>query len=223
MSSVSRFFRSTVGTKAVMAVTGVALYGFLVTHMLANLQLWMPPKDGVFFLDKYARGLRDLGILLWVARGGLLAALVLHIASAVKLMRLQRRARPQAYALRKDGASTLWSRTMRYTAVAIFLFIPYHILHFTGGVAHAALFKAGHVHENVIRSFSQPQIAGIYVVAQLLLLPHLAHGGYSFFRSLGLENARQAVAIKTGAVAFATILCLGFLTAPLGVVLGLVK
>lgn len=220
MGGLVRFYQSTVGTKIVMALTGAALYGFLVTHMVANLQVFMPKAED-WRLDLYAKGLRDLGPLLWLARGGLLAALVLHVLSAVRLAKLQREARPIAYAKKENLASTFYGRMMKVSGVVVLAFLLYHLGHFTLGTVHAELFETGQVHDNVVRSFDRVPIALIYVLGQLSLMPHIAHGGSALFRSLGLENNTWAAAIKTGAIGFSALMAIGFLAVPLGVLLGL--
>lgn len=219
MGGLVRFYHSTVGTKIVMAVTGAALYGFLVTHMVANLQVFMPKAED-WRLDLYAKGLRDLGGLLWVARAGLLGALLLHVWSALRLAQLQARARPVAYKQKVNLASTFYGRAMKVTGVVVLLFLLYHLGHLTLGIVHRDLFEGGQVHDTVVRSFGRGGIAAFYVLAQLCLLPHIAHGGYAMFRSLGLENHQWAGAIQKGAIAFAAIMALGFIAVPLGVLLG---
>src|SRR5262245_19101889 len=144
------FLRSSIGLKVVMAFSGVILFGFVVVHMLGNLQVYMGPT----LLDEYGHWLRTLGHggALWVARGVLLVAAIAHVWSAWCLTRLNQEARPQGYRERVNLESTVASRTMRWSGLVVLIFIVYHLLHFTIGTVHPD-FIEGKVTHNFITGF----------------------------------------------------------------------
>src|SRR4051812_9092059 len=146
------FLRSTLGLKILMAVTGLILFGFVIAHMIGNLQVYLGPE--VF--NGYAETLRTLGHggLLWIARAVLLVAVVLHIWSAWRLTLMNNAARPQGYREVQRRESTYASRTMRWSGVILLLFIVYHLMHFTLGV-HAVhpRFVHGDAYHNFVTGF----------------------------------------------------------------------
>lgn len=220
MGSLSRLLNSTVGMKITMALTGAILLGFVFVHMVGNLQIFLPDREQA--LAEYAHFLATVG------HGGvkvgteiaLLAAVGLHIGSAFRLVRLQASARPTAYAARRDRASTYASRTMRWSGPILLAFIVYHLLHLTAGKVGGGYVAEGAVYANVHNAFSNPLIAGFYIVAQLALGPHLAHGAYSMLRSLGLESAARAAAARKVALGFGIVVTLGNLSIPVAVLSG---
>ncbi len=224
MSAITEFYRSTLGKKAIMAVTGVILFGFVLLHMVGNLKLY----QGADKLNGYAAGLRQIGApilghgeALWIARGVLLLAVALHILSAYQLTLLNRKARPVSYARQLPQASTYASRTMRWGGVIILLFVVYHLLHLTFGGVHPD-FKAGDVYHNVVVGFQNPLVSGFYLLAQLALGLHLYHGLWSLFQSLGWSGPLLDVFRQRFAAGFALIVVLGNLSFPLAVLFGIV-
>lgn len=182
-----------------MAATGLVLFGFVVVHMLGNLQIFLGPEA----LNGYAEKLESLGEWLWIARGVLLAALVVHVLTAISLTRENEAARPVKYARKEPVASSYASRTMAMSGVIVFLFIVYHLLHFTFGVtnpdlSHRIDAQGRHdVYSMVIMSFRQTAIAAVYVVAMFPLALHLSHGFQSLFQSLGVNHPKYTPAIRT--------------------------
>jgi succinate dehydrogenase / fumarate reductase cytochrome b subunit len=187
MKSVAGFFGSTIGKKAVMAATGVVLVGFVVAHMLGNLQLYLGPET----LNAYGHLLRELGhgALLWVARGVLLASVGLHIWAATTLTLQSQAARKVGYRKLSFTESTYASRTMRWSGPILLLFIVYHLAHFTTGHAHPQ-FVAGDVYGNMVVGFQSPPVVFFYVAAMLALGLHLYHGIWSMLQTLGLSHPR---------------------------------
>src|SRR6266436_1782323 len=108
LTRVSRFYDSTIGKKAVMAVTGLILFGFLIAHMLGNLQIFLGPA----VMNHYAETLHGNPALLWTARIILLVSVVLHIWASISLSMLKREARPVAYVKHTPVTSSWASRTM---------------------------------------------------------------------------------------------------------------
>jgi succinate dehydrogenase / fumarate reductase cytochrome b subunit len=218
MGALARFWRSTIGKKAVMAVTGTILVLFVIGHMAGNLQMFL----GADVMNHYAAFLKSSMELLWLARLGLLAAAVLHIVSAYQLTMLNRAARPVAYAGREPQVSTLASRTMRVGGVVLALFIIYHLGHFTTGSFHPAFSHTG-VYGNVIIGFSNPWVVLFYVVAMAFLGFHLFHGVWSAFRTLGVAKPSPAPLHRKVALAVAVVVWAGFTVIPVAVLLGLLS
>jgi len=225
MSWIFGFYRSPMGKKAVMAVTGVLLFGFVLGHMAGNLKLYR----GQEALDHYAEGLRDFGApffgngdFLWVARIGLLVILLVHLHAAVTLYLHNRRARPQRYAKETHQASTLASRWMIWGGVVILAFVVYHLLHLTVGNVHSD-FRPGEVYHNVVTGFQNPLVSGAYILANLFLCLHLYHGLWSLFQTLGWSGPRWNVFRHRFAVVFAVVICAANVSFPLAVLAGFVQ
>ncbi len=225
MSWFGDFYKSAVGKKAVMAVSGIILFGFVLVHMVGNLKLYEGPK----LLNSYAGFLRSVGSpaiptsgLLWIARLVLLAAVVLHMWAAWQLTLMNRQARPAAYTRRDIVHTTYASRTMRWGGIIILLFVVYHLLDLTWGVTNPAYIEKD-VYHNVVASFSRWWISLFYIVAQLALGLHLYHGLWSMFQSLGWNHPRFNRWRSGFAHAFAWIITLGNISFPLAVLAGWVR
>lgn len=187
MTRAPSFLGSTLGRKVVMAVTGAILFGFVVGHMLGNLQVYLGPEA----INDYGLALREMlhGAGIWIARGGLLVAVALHIWAAVSLTLESRRARPAGYRSLGHRESTYASRTMAWSGPLLALFIAYHLAHFTFGTAHQD-FVEGDVYHNLIAGFSVRWVSALYIVAMLCLGLHMYHGVWSMLQSLGLSHPR---------------------------------
>jgi succinate dehydrogenase / fumarate reductase, cytochrome b subunit len=206
MSGIAAFWQSTVGKKAVMAVTGVVMVLYLITHVLANLLVF----DGPERINRYAALLHGTGAALWGARLVLLLAVGLHIVAAVQLTLRSRAARPEPYARGQDPqASTLAARTIRWGGALILVFLVYHILHFTTGAAHPE-FVALNPHHNVTTGFRNPWVAGFYLLAMVAVGLHLYHGIWSSGRSLGLSQPSPHPLQRRLALVLAGVVWLGF-------------
>lgn len=220
MSGPRRFLGSTIGQKIVMAVTGVVLFGFVVAHMLGNLQLYL----GAEALNAYSVMLHEMlhGGGLWIARAILLASVGLHIWAATSLTMVDRGARPVGYREWQARESTYASRTMRITGVFLLVFVVYHLLDLTLGTVNPS-FVEGDVYHNVLASFRVVPVAVMYLAAMLALGLHLRHGVYSMFQTLGVSHPRwERVAYQT-ATAVAVLVVVGNLSFPLAVLFGLVR
>ncbi len=213
-----RFYDSANGKKVVMAATGVALFGFVIAHLLGNLQVYFGPGK----LDEYGRLLHQNPGLLWTIRGFLLGTAVLHITAATQLYLLKKRARPVGYAKKIPTTSTYASRTMYWSGPILLAFIVYHLLHFTTGTVLPG-FKEGAVHENLVRGFSNPLVSGFYILAMVLLCTHLYHGIWSMLQTVGFGHPRYAPKMKTFAKAAAIALAAGNISIPVSVLLGIIR
>jgi succinate dehydrogenase / fumarate reductase, cytochrome b subunit len=214
------FLGSTIGKKIVMASTGIVLFGFVLAHMVGNLQLYL----GSEALDQYAVFLREFlhGGGLWIARAVLLACAVLHVWAAASLTLADRAARPVGYREWEPRESTWASRTMRWSGVVLLVFIVYHLLDLTFGVVNPA-FEEGRIYHNVVASFRSVPVSLFYIVAMLLLWSHLRHGVWSMLRTLGLSHPRYEALAQRLAGAFATIVVVGNVSFPLAVLFGVVE
>jgi succinate dehydrogenase / fumarate reductase, cytochrome b subunit len=214
------FFASSIGKKVVMAVTGLALFGFVIVHMLGNLQVYLGPEA----LNHYAEALRNLGPLLWAFRAGLLLAVILHIWAAWSLTRMNREARPRGYRERANRASTYASRTMRWSGVTLLLFIVYHLLHFTFGPRSVhPQFVPGDVYHNFITGFQNPLVSAFYILAMLALGLHLYHGTWSMLQTVGLSHPRYNGLRQAVAAAVTVMIVAGNLSFPVAVLAGVLR
>jgi succinate dehydrogenase / fumarate reductase cytochrome b subunit len=225
MSWFGEVYGSAVGKKAVMAVTGIILFGFVLLHMVGNLKLYEGPQ----VLNSYAGFLRTVGSpaiptsgLLWLVRAVLLVAVVLHVWAAWQVTRMSRAARPHGYARRDVVQASYASRTMRWGGVIVLLFVVYHLLDLTFGEVNPS-FRAGDVYHNVVASFSVWWVAAFYVAAQVALGFHLYHGLWSLFQSLGWNHPRFNRWRRGFATAFAWIITLGNISFPLAVLAGVIS
>jgi len=220
MNHRREFFGSSIGRKVVMAVTGVILFGFVLAHMLGNLQVYLGPEA----MNHYALYLRQVlhGAGLWVARGVLLAAVVLHIWAATSLTLSSRAARAVGYRQRQWREATYASRTMRWSGVIILVFVIYHLLHFTIGTVHPS-FVEGDVYHNFVAGFRSVPVSFFYILAMVLLGLHLRHGVWSMFQTLGVSHPRYMQAARVGAWVFALLIVIGNISFPLAVLAGIVR
>lgn len=220
-----RLWQSSLGKKYVMAVTGLMLFGFVLIHMLGNLQFF----GSETLINEYAESLKAKPPVLWGARLGLLIAVALHITAAVQLANSNRRARPVGYSSGNVVASTLANRTIIISGLIVLFFIIFHLAHFTIGLVDASFLDlkdiAGRhdVRAMMIKGFSNPVISIFYVVSVALLCLHLSHGVASIFQSLGLRSKKTEANLKKLSLVAAVILFLGFCAIPIAVMAGLVK
>jgi succinate dehydrogenase / fumarate reductase, cytochrome b subunit len=221
-----QFYRSAVGKKWVMAVTGIALMGYVFVHAVGNLKLYVGAED----INHYGEWLRQLLVpflpshgLLWILRVGLLAAFVLHIHAAYALTRMNQGSRAGGYEQSRDWqAASFASRTMRWTGTIILLFVLFHLADFTWGTANPD-FVHGDVYRNVVASFERVPVAILYLVANVALVIHLFHGAWSLFQSLGLNNPRWNSWRRGFAIGFASLVGVMNLSFPLAVLTGVVS
>lgn len=213
---MATFASSTVGRKIAMAVTGLIMAGFLVVHMTANLLAFAGPEH----INAYARFLRNVPELLWLARAVLLVSVIVHAVSAYQLARAGAEARPVGYALREPQIATIASRTIRWLSILLALFIVVHLLHFTTGTL-----LPGFVHldpyANLVLAFRSQRFMAVFYIAMMIVVGlHLYHGTWSAVRTLGLSRARRNPFSRPFATIFAVALWLGFTAVPVAVLFG---
>ena len=223
---LAAFYRSSVGKKMIVAVTGIILILFVIGHLLGNLQIFLGPD----WVNGYAQHLRDLGPLLWVIRLFLLAAVVVHIYVTIQLAIENRRARPQAYVDREYVKATFASRHMVMSGLIVLAFIIYHIAHFTVRVTDPrfGLLKAdplGHydVYSMMVYGFQNYYVSGFYLLGLFLLALHLSHGSSSFFQSLGFNDKKLTPRLASASRIFAWLLFIGYTSIPVAILTGVVK
>jgi len=224
MNSICQYTKSTVGKKTIVAVTGLAMVGFLFVHMLGNLQMFegAGATPELTKMNQYAKLLKSEMSLLWAARLGLLAAVITHIYFTISLTLQNKKARPESYANKKTY-STLQSRTMIWGGVFILFYIIYHLMHFTLGSAHPQLFHEHDVYQTVVDSFQVTSISFVYIAAMISLYMHLSHGIQSLFQTLGMTNPLHVNLIKKIGISLSIIICGGFISIPLSVWMGWIQ
>ncbi len=225
MKWFGNFYRSSIGKKAVMAVTGLILFGWIFLHMVGNLKLY----TGAVHMNEYAHFLKAIGApavpesgVLWVMRLLLLACVVFHIHAAYALTRMSVAARPIGYRERQHVKASYASRTMRWGGVIVLLFIIYHVLHLTTGHTHHDFVKDD-AYGNVVKGFQVWWVAAFYIIANLALGLHLYHGVWAMFGSVGLINPRIESWRRTFATAFALVITIANISFPLAVLTGIVR
>ena len=215
-----RFWQTTVGKKVIMAVTGIILFGFVVGHLLGNLQIYL----GAEKLNHYAEALKNLAPLLWGTRIVLLISVILHIWSSFQLWLLQREARPIGYVKKQNLNSTYASRVMYWSGPIILAFIIFHLLHFTFGTIHpGGPFDEHNVYNNVVYGFQSWPVSLFYIIAMAMLCYHLYHGLWSMFQTLGFSHPVYTPWIQTVAKLVAILIALGNISIPVAVMAGLIK
>ena len=227
MNIISNIFGSSLGKKYVMAVTGFALFLFVLAHLAGNLQFFLGPEA----INRYGHFLQSNPELIWPARLGLLAMIGLHVWSAVKLSLENKAARPVAYAQYQPVASSYASRTMLMSGLIIFAFVVYHLLHFT--VQAQAINGTGRdfagfsdperrhdVFKMMVVGFNNPWVSGFYILGMALLCLHLSHGVSSMFQSLGWKSQAYGPLLDKGAQVLSVLIFLGYTSIPVAVLLG---
>lgn len=207
-----------IALKAVMAVTGFVLYGFVFVHMVGNLQLYQGPEK----INAYAALLKSVPAVLWGFRAVLLGSVVVHGVAAFILWRRNRAARPVGYASQDFQAATITSRTMFWTGPMIGLFVVYHLLHLTVGAVHPS-FSHTDVYSNVVTAFSNPAVSIFYILAMVALGFHLFHGAFSLFQTLGLKTPKYEKPLKAVLMVVSTVIVVVNISFPIAVLAGLVR
>lgn len=244
--SVCRTMKSSIGAKWVMALTGLGLVGFVIAHMIGNLQIFVGREK----INHYAETLQDLGPVLWAMRAGLLTMFVLHVATAIRITNANRAARPVPYTTAESQVTTYAARTMLMSGLIVLAFVLYHLAHFTFGWTnpdHYALhekviavgsvldpspgaqgapfhdYQRHDVYAMVVAGFQLPLVAGLYIVAQALLCLHISHGVSSALHTLGVTHPALRVLKSKIGVVLATLIFLGNCSIPVAILLGVVK
>lgn len=217
LDQATRFYQAAIGKKVVMAATGFILFGYVLVHLVGNLQIYLGPGP----INRYAEFLHSMPALLWFARLVLLAAVALHITASVQLWLLKRRARPVDYIKEDDPPAGYASRTMLWSGPIIAAFVVFHVLHLTTGSVGLP-FRELDPYHNVVYGFRILPVSIAYVVAMTLLAMHLYHGVWSMFQSVGISHPRYTPLLKRLAAAFAIFIGAGNISIPIAVLTGIV-
>jgi succinate dehydrogenase / fumarate reductase cytochrome b subunit len=224
-------YGTAVGKKYAMALSGIAMMGFVLAHMIGNLKMYLGEED----LNEYGQFLKKLlyplapeGTVLWLMRAGLILALLVHLHAAWSLTQLNRKARSVKYQSARDyQVANFASRSMRWTGIIVLVFIIWHLGDFTFGVTNTigtdGEFVREEIYANVVRSFERVPVAIFYIVANVLLGIHLFHGAWSIFQSLGWNHPRFNAWRRAFAVGFATVIVVGNVSFPVAVLAGIVS
>ncbi|WP_309023702.1 succinate dehydrogenase cytochrome b subunit [Pelagicoccus sp. SDUM812002] len=214
MNILNALFKTSLGKKVIMAVTGLVLVGFVIGHLVGNLQVFSAPEK----INAYAQLLQSMGPALWAVRAFLLLMVALHIWSAVALVIENKAARgKKGYADQKTLRASFASRTMKWSGLIVLAFIIYHILHFTTKQAYGPeLFwvdldgvRVLDVHTLMVLGFQDPLVSLFYIVAIALLSLHMSHGISSMFQSIGLRTRTWAGPLNKVAIAICILYFLG--------------
>jgi len=225
MNFLIKLIAAPTGKKAIMALSGAVWIGFLPVHLLGNLQIFFGPEA----MNEYAHFLQNLGSLKWMARGIFLVSFFLHVFFAILLKRQNRAARPQGYIKENTIRASLASRSMMLSGLAILMFIIYHILHYTVGVAHSEFFgkldpSGRHdVYSMMVSSFQNPFISTVYIAAVVLISLHVSHAFSAMFQTFGLNNKRIEFFWKRTGYLFAAAILFGFSSIPIAVLYGFIQ
>ena len=216
------FYEAPIGKKAVMAVTGVILFGYVVGHLIGNLQIYSSNHDQI---NRYAAFLHNPAnvIPLWAIRAFLAGAVVLHVTASIQLWLLKRAARPIAYVKKDDVPASYAARTMLWSGPIVGAFIVFHILHHTAGTVlplREIAENQPNVRYNVIAGFLNPAVSGFYILAMILLCMHLYHGLWSMFQSVGFSHPRYTPLLRKGAAIVAILIAIGNCSIPIAVMAG---
>jgi succinate dehydrogenase / fumarate reductase, cytochrome b subunit len=208
-------WESTVGRKALVAISGLMLWIWVMLHVAGNLTLFSGPAVA----DGYAATLRHTPTWLWAARSLLAVAALVHIVATVSLARRSRRARPRHEPATAGWPSTLAARSMRGGGALLLAFVIYHVGHLTFGIAHPS-FVDGRVYDNVVTGLRPAAVAAVYAGAAVLVGLHLFHGLWAAIRSLGLRLDTAAGGRRPALAILAAAVSVGFASVPIAVLAG---
>ncbi|MEP7049628.1 MAG: succinate dehydrogenase cytochrome b subunit [Pseudomonadota bacterium] len=212
---------TTVGKKAALAVSGVVLFGFVIGHMLGNLQVLLGPE----VYNAYGAGIKDKPVLLWGVRAVLLISVLVHTTIVLELYGKSVAARPVGYKVKRNIATSYAAMMMKYTGPALLVYIIFHLAHFTfpgvslGDYDHVP----GDVYANFLNAFRIPWVVAVYVIANVCLGFHLYHGAFSMLQSVGLNHPRYNKGLRNLMRGLVFLVTAGNVFLPLTVLLGLVK
>ncbi len=222
MQRVATLVSTGIGKKALVAITGAMLFGFLVIHLLGNLQVFL----GADAINGYSETLHSMPKLVWGARLTLLAALIVHMALTIDLAMRNRGARKTPYRVQADAHDEMVlvryaRKTMVISGPIIAAYVVFHLAHLTAGTTPLP-FEHLHPYENMVYGFRDPIVSGTYIFANLLLGFHLFHGGQSLFASLGFAHSEYDARVRGAALGLAAFITVGNVLIPVSVLLRLV-
>jgi succinate dehydrogenase / fumarate reductase cytochrome b subunit len=222
------FYKTSIGKKWVVALTGIILVGYVFGHLAGNLQIFMPPAQ----INAYAEFLHSHEIVLWVVRTFLIFCFALHIFTTIKLVVENRAARPEKYKMKRSVQATIAARTMALSGLVVLAFVIFHLLHFTARTTDArfkpiseggALHGEYDAHSMVILGFQNKLISSFYLLSVFLVCLHLSHGLSSLLQTFGINSKGLEARIKLGGQILAWLVFLGYASIPIAVLAGYLK
>ncbi len=225
MNPVAHFYQSSIGKKWIVALTGLVLIGYVIGHLIGNLQIFVSPAQ----INAYGAFLHSHVVPLWFVRIFLIICFVAHILTTIKLAIENRAARPERYAVVKRERASLAGRTMLVSGLIVLCFVIFHILHFTSQTIDPSFKtfedpKQQHdVYRMVITGFRNPFASAFYILGLFLLCSHLSHGFGSFFQTLGFNTKRTGPYLVNGGRILAWLIFAGYVSIPIAVMLHILK
>lgn len=212
------FTQTTIGKKIIVALTGVILFGFIMGHILGNLQVFA----GAEKINKYAEFLHHSPPILYGTRIVLLISVFFHILYTIQLTRLNKLSRPIPYVEQTVIKANLPSRFMIWSGLFLLAFIIFHLLHLTAGIVHPN-FDHENVYQNIVTGFMVVPVAIFYILAMISLGFHLFHGVWSLFQTLGINHPRINCLRRVAATVISVLIPLAYIAIPSAVLLGVLK
>jgi succinate dehydrogenase / fumarate reductase cytochrome b subunit len=227
MNNLKSIFQSSLGKKYLMAVTGFFLFLFVIAHLVGNLQVFLGPEA----INRYGHFLQSNLELVWPARVILLLLLIVHIWAAAVVSLENKAARPDGYAVYEPKGSSYASRTMLMSGTIVFVFIVYHILHYTAQVQYINLTgqnfvtfidpeKRHDIFKMMVVGFNNGWVSAFYILGVGLLCLHLSHGASSMFQSIGWKNDAYRPFLDKAARVVAVLIFLGYISIPVAILCG---
>lgn len=221
-----KIFGSSVGRKAVMALTGAGLIGFVIIHLAGHFLMFAGPDA----INSYAFALKSNPVLLWSARTGLLLVFAVHVLLAISLKIQNKSARgATGYQYNATVQASFASRSMIWTGLLLLSFILFHLAHFTVFLVNPAYANLHDelgrhdVYSMMIVAFQVVPVGVGYIIAMLIMALHLSHGLPSMFQSLGWNSPRFDAMFKRIGTVFGVVMFLGYSSLPVAVWLGVLK
>jgi succinate dehydrogenase / fumarate reductase cytochrome b subunit len=228
VNPITFFWKSSIGKKWLVAITGLVWVGYVFGHLAGNLQVFAGPEQ----INRYAELLHSAPFLLWMARIVLIAAIVLHIVATIKVRMEGRAARPEPYRKRSTVQATISARSMVISGLVVLTFMIYHLLHLTTRSTDARfkplsegglLQSESDVYTMLVLGFQSPLVSAFYIIGVGLLCLHLSHGFSSLLQTLGINSKKVMHPVSVGARLLAVLVFLGYASIPIGVWSGVLK
>jgi succinate dehydrogenase / fumarate reductase cytochrome b subunit len=217
---LARFYGSSIGKKWIVALTGLVLVGYVIGHLIGNLQIFAGPEK----INAYAAFLHSIPGPLWAIRAFLILCFVLHVVTTIKLAVANRAARSQRYAYSASTELKPAKKTMLLGGLVVLSFVIFHLAHFTARVTDQRFHDLPRgeydVHTMVILGFQNPLVAGFYILAIFFLSMHLSHGFQSVLQTLGVQSEKVRVPVTVGGQALAWLIFVGYVAVPVAVLTG---
>ena len=214
--SLGSMLSGVVGRKVIVALTGLFMALFLFAHLAGNSTIWGGPE----LINSYGEHIHSLGSLLWVLRGTMFFILSAHVFLGITLTLENRRAGHGKYAVTRRQKTTFSGRTMIWTGLLLFLFLVYHLLHFTLRLTPGVLIVPDglgrmDIYAMIVAGFMDKAVSTVYIAAMITLFLHAGHGLWSLFQTFGVANDKTLPRFGILARLLSAVLLTGFGLIPL--------